>query len=53
MFLILAGLLAGIIEFGQVFIPEIYPDITDWLCMVAGAMCGHVLGCLIWKKQMR
>lgn len=53
LFLILAGLLAGIIEFGQVFIPERYPDITDWLCMLAGAMLGHSVSNLVWKKAQR
>ncbi len=50
LFLILAALLAGIIEFGQVFIPERYPDITYWICMVAGAMLGHSLSTMLWKR---
>jgi len=53
LFLILVGLVAGIIEFGQVFIPERYPDITDWLCMVAGAMLGYNVTSLVWKKVHR
>jgi len=53
LFFLIACLLAGLIETGQVFIPQRYPDITDWMLMVAGAMCGHVLACLVWKKQVR
>ncbi len=53
LFFLIACLLAGLIETGQVFIPQRYPDITDWMLMVAGAMCGHVMACLVWKKQVR
>jgi VanZ family protein len=51
LFFLFACLLAGLIEFGQVFIPQRYPDLTDWMLMVAGAMLGHAAGCLVWKKQ--
>ena len=51
LFGIMACLLAGLIEFGQIFIPPRYPDITDWLLMVAGALIGHALGSAIWKKR--
>ncbi len=50
LFLIITGLLAGIIEFGQVFIPARYPDTTDWICMVAGAMRGYTASNLQFKK---
>jgi len=53
LFLILAGLLAGIIEFAQVFIPERYADITDWMCMVAGAVLGHSISNMVWKRHLR
>ena len=33
---------AGLIEFGQIFIPSRYPDITDWLIMIGGGFIGFL-----------
>lgn len=49
LFFLAACLIAGLIEFGQVFIPQRYPDITDWMLMVAGAMFGHALSNTAWR----
>ena len=38
--LFIFGLLAGGIEFGQVFLPGRYPDITDALIGLTGRMAG-------------
>ncbi|HDQ39512.1 MAG TPA: VanZ family protein [Desulfonatronum sp.] len=53
LFFLIACLLAGLIEFGQVFLPQRYPDITDWILMVAGAMLGHALSNAVWRMQAR
>ncbi|WP_031386091.1 VanZ family protein [Desulfonatronum thiodismutans] len=52
LFFVISCLLAGLVETGQIFLPQRYPDITDWMLMVAGAMFGHVVSSLVWKKQM-
>lgn len=53
LFFLIACLVAGLIEFGQVFISQRYPDITDWMLMVAGAMLGHALSNAAWGVQAR
>lgn len=50
LFLLVAGLLAGLLEFGQVFIPGRYPDITDWVFMVAGAILGHSVSNMLGRR---
>ncbi|MDP3441731.1 MAG: VanZ family protein, partial [Ignavibacteria bacterium] len=38
---------AGLVEFGQIFIPSRYPDITDWLLMIVGGFIGFLFFQLI------
>ncbi|WP_459938080.1 VanZ family protein [Desulfonatronum parangueonense] len=52
LFFVAVCLVAGLIEFGQIFIPQRYPDITDWLFMVAGAMFGHAMANMFWKNKI-
>lgn len=51
--LIILGLFAGIIEAGQVFLPERYPDITDALIGVAGGLAGVLIYKSILIKLIR
>jgi VanZ family protein len=51
LFFIIACLLAVLVELGQVFIPGRYPDITDVIIMVTGAMLGHSVTNLVWKRH--
>jgi VanZ family protein len=53
LFFLIACLLAGLIETGQIFLPQRYPDITDWMLMVAGAMLGHALSNAVWRMQAK
>ncbi len=44
--------MAGLIEFAKVFIPERFADITHVIVMVTGAMAGHTIANMAWKKYM-
>ena len=52
-FFITACLTALVIEFGQVFIPGRYPDITDMMIMITGALLGHSVTNMAWKRQIK
>ena len=53
LFFTIACLLAGLVEAGQVFLPQRYPDITDWVLMAAGAVFGHSISNAAWKVQTK
>lgn len=38
---------ASLVEFGQIFIPSRYPDVTDWLLMIVGGFIGFLFFQLI------